>query len=420
MTTKISGVRVVTPDDLSALKSELTKLGDRVEKLHKDAQARSEGNASKIRILVSDLRAQSARIDKLEGGLKQLRRTLNGIVQEAKRASEFLGEANSRLGKANETLDQTTASVRDHAQAEARRRQQLTEAMQNLLTHYEIQAESLQGAFADIRSQLSGLAEAEREGAKRIRFSINDLREGLMQLQAQTQEGLSRTTRAVHEFTKTKEAHALKEATAFQQLISVQESIQKRLDAIEEAASGLSKSSQEAKEVEERSLVQTSRRVAEEMNHQAALLLIRQDYRAAMLLLEVATQLAPEDIAILNNLALARLKAEEPQYGRVKDMLTEAVARDPESVAALDGLGVLHLDEGNAEEALIHLERAAELAPEDATIWMNLGKARFAVGAVSRAMEAWHQAYQLEPVLVSGDAEVRILLDEQETLLNRR
>lgn len=72
------------------------------------------------------------------------------------------------------------------------------------------------------------------------------------------------------------------------------------------------------------------------------------------------------------------------------------VEEDPQ---ALSGLGILALNDGDAESALKYLTRAADLSPNDASIAFNLGRGFAARGMAAFAEQAFRNALRLNPGL---------------------
>ncbi|HET6545431.1 MAG TPA: tetratricopeptide repeat protein [Rhodanobacteraceae bacterium] len=73
--------------------------------------------------------------------------------------------------------------------------------------------------------------------------------------------------------------------------------------------------------------------------------------------------------------------------------------RADENPQALAGLGALALDRNDAEGALRYLTRAAELAPDDALVQLNLGRAFAARNTLAFAERAYTNALRLRPDL---------------------
>lgn len=73
-------------------------------------------------------------------------------------------------------------------------------------------------------------------------------------------------------------------------------------------------------------------------------------------------------------------------------------ARALDANAETEGaLGIAYLSLGMSREAVLQLERAVELAPEDASHWTNLGAALMMAGNPERAREAYGRAVELAP-----------------------
>lgn len=375
-----------------------------------------ERYSSKIRVLQKDVEAQRARADKLEAALKDLESTLAGIVAEVEHSSSLLGETNKHLADGSNMVEKIAASIREQVQSEIAHRQELTGCLERLLKQHQDQSLAWREMFEHIQSRLTELAQMEQRGAEIIGSSIGELSDLLASLRAQTEYEFARTIGAVQAFTQAKGERSCQEAGVFEQLLTAQTYLHQQLGAIQAAAAGLAASSEQAQLHQHTRLVQTTSRQAQELNHQAALLLHRSDYSTAMLLLEEAVRLAPEDVAIQTNLALACLKS--GQRERAESILLQVLAREPDAVIALNELGVLYLDQipPDTQTALSYLQRAAHLAPEDAVIWLNLGKAYYHCGAIALALRAWQRAGQLAPSLVASDAAVQTLLDEQQLI----
>jgi Flp pilus assembly protein TadD len=84
------------------------------------------------------------------------------------------------------------------------------------------------------------------------------------------------------------------------------------------------------------------------------------------------------------------------QPGKGADWLRKAVAQRPGDVSMQTYLGCALHDAGAFEEALIHLRRACELAPRQAKLHYNLGKALKETGHLRDADDAFHQTLTLD------------------------
>jgi tetratricopeptide (TPR) repeat protein len=74
----------------------------------------------------------------------------------------------------------------------------------------------------------------------------------------------------------------------------------------------------------------------------------------------------------------------------------QSLARDPDDVEALRAAGRTALELG-APDALDHLRRAVELAPDDGAAWYDLGAGLADYGQLPDAVEAFGTAVQLRP-----------------------
>jgi len=75
-----------------------------------------------------------------------------------------------------------------------------------------------------------------------------------------------------------------------------------------------------------------------------------------------------------------------------------ALRLDRDLVHAHANLGALLLAEGNCAAALPHCERSAALDARNAAAWINLGQCRFDLQQYDASMQAYAQAYALDPM----------------------
>jgi Flp pilus assembly protein TadD len=109
--------------------------------------------------------------------------------------------------------------------------------------------------------------------------------------------------------------------------------------------------------------------------------------------LEVARELAPDNVRVLVNLARARLQLADPAAARV--VIARAVELDSLDADAQLVAGRVSLDEGDAEAAAASFARAAELAPNQAWAWNNLGYTRILQERFGEAVDPLRTATQL-------------------------
>ncbi len=79
-----------------------------------------------------------------------------------------------------------------------------------------------------------------------------------------------------------------------------------------------------------------------------------------------------------------------------EELLADLVRRHPRVAGAHDQLGVLCLDTQRVDEAVSHLQRAAELAPDDADILNNLGFALMTAGRPDEAVSVLRDALRVQ------------------------
>ena len=103
---------------------------------------------------------------------------------------------------------------------------------------------------------------------------------------------------------------------------------------------------------------------------------------------------------------------------RALDFSRRALLQDPENGAFLDTLGWILVQLGRFHEALSPLQKAAELAPEDATVAEHLGDLYLKLDQPAQAVKYWTTAYQLDSKNDALAAKLRAQgLDPAKTLL---
>jgi arylsulfatase A-like enzyme/Tfp pilus assembly protein PilF len=120
----------------------------------------------------------------------------------------------------------------------------------------------------------------------------------------------------------------------------------------------------------------------------------------------------PADAALLHDLAVAARDASQTATGAAALALREEAAKaeraaialsgtSPNSAISHNGLGLVAVDEGRAQDAAIEFERAAAIDPNNASYAANLGNARRASGDRAGAEQAYRRALDID----SGTAE---------------
>jgi len=109
-----------------------------------------------------------------------------------------------------------------------------------------------------------------------------------------------------------------------------------------------------------------------------------------------ALQLSPNQPLVLNYLGYSW--ADRGVHLAAAERMIETANRElPDNAAVTDSLGWVRLRQGNIAQAVDLLQRAAELAPLDATINFHLGDAYWAAGRKIEARYQWQRALTLHP-----------------------
>jgi len=134
----------------------------------------------------------------------------------------------------------------------------------------------------------------------------------------------------------------------------------------------------------------------------------------AIRILEGLQARRPEDMAVVNNLAIAYQKS--GQIGRATHLLEQAKKRDPATFSTWVNLASCLLDQGKLDEARTHAERAIALAPEIGTNHLMLGQVLLRQGALARAYEELKTAVRLD----ARNPDAHVLLGEVSFGLERK
>ena len=82
---------------------------------------------------------------------------------------------------------------------------------------------------------------------------------------------------------------------------------------------------------------------------------------------------------------------------RARSLYEAALAEDPDQPDALYLLGLVAIQNGNPQQAVLLIGRAAMLRPGEAVIHANLGEAFRALGDTDRTIECCRTALRLDP-----------------------
>ena len=98
------------------------------------------------------------------------------------------------------------------------------------------------------------------------------------------------------------------------------------------------------------------------------------------------------------------------QVSEATETLQRAIALDPESAAAYNDLGLLHLAEGDPTQALVCFNRAIEISPELAIAHYNKGLGLQRQGLSTEAIAAFRRAIAIAPDCAEAHAKLANLL----------
>ena len=97
------------------------------------------------------------------------------------------------------------------------------------------------------------------------------------------------------------------------------------------------------------------------------------------------------------SLQAALVHHQRGQLDLARPMYESFLREDPNNPDVLNLLGVLLLQQGEAQQSVRYLERAAVQRPLDGGLLNNLGNARRANGSLAMAVDAWNKAVAIDP-----------------------
>jgi choline-sulfatase len=144
------------------------------------------------------------------------------------------------------------------------------------------------------------------------------------------------------------------------------------------------------------------------------------DVDAALTVYRHAAKRWPTDPVLLHDLAVTAREAAGARTGSGATALRDEALRadqaalvlEPNSAPALNGVGLLAIDEGKADQAVKAFERATALDSNNAGYWANLGNARRAVGDRAGAEQAYRRALDVDRRTVDAANGLAVLLVE--------
>jgi tetratricopeptide (TPR) repeat protein/S1-C subfamily serine protease len=117
-------------------------------------------------------------------------------------------------------------------------------------------------------------------------------------------------------------------------------------------------------------------------------------YDEALKAIDIATQLEPRDLTLLNSKAL--ILSKKTQYLEAISIHTEIIRKQPEAYA-YSNRGNAKLALGSKQEAIIDYDRAISLNPKYAIAYNNRGNAKYALGNKQEAIIDLDRAIILSP-----------------------
>ena len=143
--------------------------------------------------------------------------------------------------------------------------------------------------------------------------------------------------------------------------------------------------------------------------------------RAALGVYRAALRRWPADAALQHDLAVTAREAanatpDDTAARALREEATRAdeaaLALDPNSATAYNGLGLLAADEGRPAVAVKAFGQAARIDPNNASYWANLGNARRAIGDPAGAEQAYRRALDIDARAADAANGVGVLLVE--------
>lgn len=111
--------------------------------------------------------------------------------------------------------------------------------------------------------------------------------------------------------------------------------------------------------------------------------------------------LAPEAEQITKR--LAQLYLQNQDFGRAGALLQEVLKRSPDDPEAIGMTGLLHLAQGEPDQGVDYVKKAAELQPKDAPARLRLGLALLEKGDSDQGIQELQNAIKLDPQLQQAD-----------------
>ena len=150
----------------------------------------------------------------------------------------------------------------------------------------------------------------------------------------------------------------------------------------------------------------------------ADVLVRMKDYAGARTLLEAAGPQAGPDAKF----ALAQVALASGDLKAANAALDQAIAEQPGSAELVEGAGLLLMRANQFDAALARFAQATHLAPNDASYWLNTGRAQLALNQPLAARASLNRAEQLQPQwlpVVAAQAAIDLQQGQGQTALAR-
>ena len=131
------------------------------------------------------------------------------------------------------------------------------------------------------------------------------------------------------------------------------------------------------------------------LNDQAVTLFYRNELDQAAQVLEEATEMMPESVAVWNNLAMVYSGLGKPE--KAAQAFQKAIGIDLSRTEILNNQAVLCLLQNNPQEALKILEEAKSANPQQISTLLNLAQAYLTLGHYGRAIYTWRLVTAIDP-----------------------
>lgn len=411
MSTSINGYTVLTPDDIEALESRLSYALGELARLENASYARYQENAHNISMLQKRINTTDLTVQKLDTRVTEQGGVLDEIGAETAKSAVAVDKVAGHVGQNVDKLKAVANLVQAQSQDEAVRRTELVKQLEQILGQANTHTAALTHAFTEMQTHLVNLAKAQKEGAERISRVIEELRDATVQVQDQSRNELLRVQDAIESLAAERSLRTQQEVDVLAGVLATQETMRQQLVLLQGTTQALAQTAETDRELQTAGANGQRRMEARMRNEEAVLAFARGHEAVALNLAGQAVGLAPDDARAQANLAV--LTARSGRAEEAAAQLQQLLQTQGERADILSRLGIVQLLLRQPQAAREALEKAAALAPQDGSIWLNLGRAHYECDEVALAVRAWRRAIAIDRTLLLGDATARILVEEQ-------